>query len=498
MYRPNPPLRTLSEVLPGLGVDYGLADVIHGDLRGNQPPESIVYDDENLLFHVTSNIRKGYSNIDKEGIIGGKRPMWTGRYGQQLRDPGKIYVMEDFRDALLWAFKTNWDKKDHFKRKKLKVYIVVFEKDEIPWEHDTHPEGRNQEGRRWLKRYQSVSVDDIVEIIEYQDVPNPGFGGSRRNPDRKLRELERTYQTVASEENLYALNVYRVRHGLIELPSTYEQLSQLEQDMQRGALPIYRAALAEYYTEVVGPGPSSYDQPRDEADRRNRELRNAVYHLIGMVGRWGSVQDIQLLAEVAAFIEEHNTWTDSEGNIRQERPHITSRKAQEALTWLEIRDEYGFTDETTVWDVVIASPLIDEIVVAENARAVTNIYYERRLGYWQQEEGIPYYGGLYREGGFHPIWRSSVPGYGGGDRGISSSLFSTLRSILSAKYRGRLRGHREPLPREDWPEEIVFCTTQEAVNILSQTLLHVYEWSGGSGFSDPSRYNYLFRFEDNR
>ena len=93
--------------------------------------------------------------------------------------------------------------------------------------------------------------------------------------DVELRQLERIYRVDPTEENLYHLNVYLVRQGLVNLPSTFAEVKEVE-NMGWGTLPILVAALAQYYVVVTGQSPSIYDRPVDEEDRRNRELRNVV------------------------------------------------------------------------------------------------------------------------------------------------------------------------------------------------------------------------------
>ena len=150
-YRRNPPLVRLADIFP----DSSLADLMRG------PPLL-----EGLLFHVTNELN--YLDIDIGGILGGQEPAWTGAKGQTIHDVGKIYAMDDFTDAVKWVYKSFWTYKDGPRNpatdKLMKMYIVVFETDGIPWEKDTHIEARDS----WLKRSESVNVDNITQIIEIE------------------------------------------------------------------------------------------------------------------------------------------------------------------------------------------------------------------------------------------------------------------------------------------------------------------------------------------
>jgi len=287
--------------------------------------------------------------------------------------------------------------------------------------------------------------------------------------DVEFQKLMRYYYATASDEALYKANVYAVRYGLVDLPTTLEEVWALE-EIGRPSLPILRAALA---APVQPPeGDPLYED-------------NAHYYVIAAIGRLGSIDDIPLLEGLADYLDSIYTGYYT---------HITSRKARDVVSWLRIRHDYGFTDETTIWDVINASPLIDEIIVAANANAVTNLYYQNGYGRWRQDK-TAYPGMLHEHHSYKSEWRISLPGYGsGGD--LSSALSSTLSAILAAKYRGRIQNYRDPLPREEWPEEIVFITTERAVDILSNQQLH---WTvigeddrAITMKTDPYRFNYLF------
>lgn len=307
--------------------------------------------------------------------------------------------------------------------------------------------------------------------------------------DIELRFLERRYNTFPTDENLYQLNVYRVRQGLVDLPATFEEVRNIER-LGRGALPILVAALAQYYVVVTRHPPSIHDRPVDDEDRRDREIRNAVYHIIGVIGRWGSINDIPLLEEVENYIEDNHE--GYHGNV-------TSRKARDVVTWLKIRHDYAFTDETTVWDLVNASPLIDKIIVIPNTHHLQRTWGALGSSRWRQE-GTAYVSSVYREGSGWGIsqWRVSVPGYGTAESTADAALVSATRKILSAKYRGWISLRREPLPREEWPTEIVLVITQEAVDILSEQQLHWRMVGGLPINTDPHRWNFLFDYPDER
>jgi hypothetical protein len=156
--------------------------------------------------------------------------------------------------------------------------------------------------------------------------------------------------------------------------------------------------------------------------------------------------------------------------------------ARATAAWLQIAERYGFTENTTVWDVIVSSPLLDEIELFRNAWEINRAYYQRRYGSYASDQNIPYYGSLAAEGSFERRWRWSVPGYGDADWSVTGALHQVLHALISAKYRGRIPLGRDPLPQERWPRSLIFCTTVEAAELLAGTALS----------RDRTVYNYLF------
>jgi hypothetical protein len=95
--------------------------------------------------------------------------------------------------------------------------------------------------------------------------------------------------------------------------------------------------------------------------------------------------------------------------------------------------------------------------------------------------------------GYQTRWPNTAPGYSDAEE----SALSSLHSILGAKYRGRISNSRYPLPLSKWPKIIAFGITAQAVNVLSQTLLHRKELRPGRiSLSYPSKWNFLFHYGD--
>ena len=318
--------------------------------------------------------------------------------------------------------------------------------------------------------------------------------------DFGVRALERKYRTTGLPEDLYQLNAGLVRHHLISLPLSHQEIRDLEREQGWAALPIYRTALETYCQDVQGPAPSPYDRVIDETDQLNRNRRNAVYSLVGCIGRWGNLtEDAPLLEQIRDYIDEHNVWTDREGMTRPHTTHSVSRKIADVLVWLDIVGRYGFNTGTSPWDVITVSPLIDDIVISENAWGQSNYYSSHQLGRWRQQPGTPYYGGIHRDIPVFGIgWRTSVPGYGDAQSTVDAAARSVLYSIFRAKYQGRIKGSRDPIPRHQWPETVVFCVTQDAVDELQQLSIYSLQSHGQIWFQEPWIYNFLFVFPDER
>jgi len=305
--------------------------------------------------------------------------------------------------------------------------------------------------------------------------------------DAALRRLERIFQYDPSDRALFELNVHRVRQGVVDLPLTYDEIQEVE-SQGRGSLPILEAALLRYHLVVIGQPPSSYDEPKNDEERLERLQRNAVHTLLSAIGRLGDINYSQMLNSLADYFDEHHTGYYS---------CYSADKARNIIAWFQLKQHYGFNDETSVWDLVGASPLIDRIIVIPDNTYLSRTWTELRSGYWKTE-GTPYSGSVYHEGSWgHQRWRHSVPGYGGAESTAQSAMGTVLRKIFRLKYQGHREGSRDPLPPSQRPEEVAFIITQEGVDLISEENLYyrVDSHSGTRSSREPWSWNFLFNFE---
>ncbi len=96
--------------------------------------------------------------ILKDGIRPQAESVYTGAFGQPIKEVGKIYAFSNFDDAVRWASRMQYDSGQP-------TAIVVFSGNPKKWERDTHFESAGSKGR-WLKKKGSVPPSDIIEVID--------------------------------------------------------------------------------------------------------------------------------------------------------------------------------------------------------------------------------------------------------------------------------------------------------------------------------------------
>ena len=117
---------------------------------------------EEVLYHVTSTDK--VKNIIKKGILPLQTSNWakgTGeRYGQ-----GEVYSFNNFKDALRWAAKMDWEFNTALGSGK--ISIVKFKKSDN-WDVDENdPLSQMSNEGKWLKRMEMVKSVDILEVIPF-------------------------------------------------------------------------------------------------------------------------------------------------------------------------------------------------------------------------------------------------------------------------------------------------------------------------------------------
>jgi hypothetical protein len=110
-----------------------------------------------ILYHTTPLRR--LRTIRKQGIIPKKRPVTTGMWGQDIRKiQDAIYAFESPHDALRWAHRFGWDKKQP-------SYAIIKFRSKEKWIPDEHMEAGTGVGK-WLACNCTVPPEDFIEIVK--------------------------------------------------------------------------------------------------------------------------------------------------------------------------------------------------------------------------------------------------------------------------------------------------------------------------------------------
>jgi hypothetical protein len=119
------------------------------EIEGNEP---------HTYYHITfdNNLKK----IKRYGIKPREKAEWTGAFGQDIRQHRGVFVFDNYYDALMWAFKTSWDRKGE------KIWILKIRTGDTDFVPDTHWEASGALGK-WLVKQSSVDPDQIIEYIPF-------------------------------------------------------------------------------------------------------------------------------------------------------------------------------------------------------------------------------------------------------------------------------------------------------------------------------------------
>jgi len=109
-------------------------------------------------YHITFD--KYLKKIKKHGLKPREKGEWTGAMGQDIREGRGVFVFDNYYDALIWAFKTSWDKKGE------KIWILKIRTGETDFEPDSHWEASGALGT-WLRKSTRIDPDRIVEYIPF-------------------------------------------------------------------------------------------------------------------------------------------------------------------------------------------------------------------------------------------------------------------------------------------------------------------------------------------
>lgn len=118
---------------------------------------------EQWYYHVTTQPR--LNSIMHHGIQPGHKRRWKNKYGGKLGDTRYVYIVSDYKEAVRWASKVQWELGGGDRAKAPGIVILCLKNVPGEIEPDPSPEGQLSHQGTWYQVAATIPPQCIMKVV---------------------------------------------------------------------------------------------------------------------------------------------------------------------------------------------------------------------------------------------------------------------------------------------------------------------------------------------